>query len=38
MSTLKIEHITNIARSGEDPSIDIPGNVGIGIRSSANCK
>ena len=33
MSTLKIEHITNIARSGEDLSIDTSGNVGIGISA-----
>ena len=30
MSTLKIEHITNISRSGEDLSIDTNGRVGIG--------
>ena len=33
MSTLKIEHITNIARSGEDLSIDTSGNVGIGTAT-----
>lgn len=35
MSTLKIEHITNIARSGEDLSIDTSGNVGIGTNNPA---
>ena len=33
MSTLKLEHITNINRSGEDLSIDTNGNVGIGTTS-----
>jgi len=33
MSTLKIEHITNISRSGEDLSIDTNGNIGIGTTS-----
>ena len=36
MSTLKIEHITNIARSGEDLSVDTSGQVGVGTISPAD--
>ena len=38
MSTLKIEHITNISRSGEDLSIDTNGNIGIAMTPDSAVK
>lgn len=38
MSTLKIEHITNIGRSGEDLSIDTDGNIGIAMTPDSAVK
>jgi hypothetical protein len=35
MSTLKLEHISNISSSGNDLSIDTSGNLGIGTETPA---